>query len=278
MLEQEVTVQRKCNLYLKTCSYNSRNTSSKVRCSQVKLEDGIDDETCELVRGTEVILGEGSDSIRAYLLKAVKNNNETGVLLLSDVCGFEDSSTRDFAYLVACSGYNVLVPDLFRGEPWSKDRPRTEFESWITQRSPEQVSKDIATSAKWMADEFIAAGISKKLGIIGFCYGGGRLIETVARDEEGCFGSAVCFYGTRIDTSLAANVKIPVLFVAGDEDPLCPINLLRDMEKNIRGSKVAIYKGRGHGFAHRPGSPEEDEDAEDAFTLMKNWLHDGLLV
>ncbi|BAS94145.1 Os05g0429500, partial [Oryza sativa Japonica Group] len=46
-----------------------------------------------------------SPGVRAYLLKAVKNNNGTGVLLLSDVFGFEDSATRDFAYRVACHGY-----------------------------------------------------------------------------------------------------------------------------------------------------------------------------
>ncbi|XP_058091210.1 uncharacterized protein LOC131237457 isoform X2 [Magnolia sinica] len=252
--------------------------TSKVTCSQVKLEDGIDDEACELVSGSELILGEGTDSIHAYLLKAVKNNNGAGVLLLSDVYGFEDSSTRDFAYRVACNGYNVLVPDLFRGYPWTKDRPGTEFQSWIAEQAPERVAKDIATSAKWMVDEFVAAGISKKLGIIGFCYGGGRLIETIAQDEDRYFGIAICFYGSRMDTSLAANIKIPVLFVAGDDDPLCPMNVLSEMEKKIRGSKVVIYYGRRHGFAHRPESPEEDEDAENAFIVMRNWLHDCLVV
>lgn len=53
----------------------------------------------------ELSIGEGVDSISAYLLTAVKNNNETGILLLSDIFGFEDSSTRDFAYRVACNGY-----------------------------------------------------------------------------------------------------------------------------------------------------------------------------
>jgi carboxymethylenebutenolidase len=65
-----------------------------------------DDEACELVRGTDVVIGQGDDdSVRAYLLEAVKNNNGTCVLLLSDIFGFEDSATRDFAYRIACHGY-----------------------------------------------------------------------------------------------------------------------------------------------------------------------------
>lgn len=65
-----------------------------------------DDEACELVSGADLVIGEGDDEgVLAYLLKAVKNNNGTGILLLSDIFGFEDSATREFAYRVACHGY-----------------------------------------------------------------------------------------------------------------------------------------------------------------------------
>lgn len=74
----------------------------------LKVEDGINDEACELVNGVELSIGEGADSINAYLFKAVKNNNGAGILLLSDVFGFEDSSTREFAYRVACNGYKYV--------------------------------------------------------------------------------------------------------------------------------------------------------------------------
>lgn len=78
-------------------------------CSKVKIEDASNDEACELVNGLELSLGEGDDSINAYLCTAVKNNNGTGILLLSDIFGFEDSSTRDFAYRVACNGYKYVI-------------------------------------------------------------------------------------------------------------------------------------------------------------------------
>ncbi|TXG53418.1 hypothetical protein EZV62_022587 [Acer yangbiense] len=257
----------------------TRNTACSVSCSLVQVEDGLNDEACELVNGVELSIGEGNDSIQAYLCTAVKNNNETGVLVLSDNFGFEDSSTRDFAYRVACNGYNVLVPDLFRGDPWGKDRPKTMFEQWMAGQDSQRVAKDIATATEWMVNEFMAAGISKKLGIIGFCFGGGRVIEVLARDQGTRFGIGVSFYGTRIDQSLASDIKVPVLFISGDNDPLCQVSIIKDIEKRIgRGSRTDIFEGRGHAFAHRPGSPEEDADAEQAFTIMRNWLHDGLVV
>lgn len=77
----------------------------KIACSLLKLEDDVNDEVCELVNGVELSLEESEDTIHAYLFTAVKNNNGTGLLLLSDIFGFEDSFTRDFAYRVACNGY-----------------------------------------------------------------------------------------------------------------------------------------------------------------------------
>ncbi|GMH31335.1 hypothetical protein Nepgr_033178 [Nepenthes gracilis] len=256
-----------------------RNERCRASYKQIKGEDELNEEACELVNGAELIIGEGDDAINAYLFKAVKNNNGTGILLLSDIFGFEDSFTRDFAYHVACNGYNVLVPDLFRGDPWMRDQPRNLFEQWLSSQDPARVAKDIDASAQWMAAELVAAGISKKLGLIGFCFGGGRLVEALARDESSRFGTGVSFYGTRMDPRAAANVKVPVLFVSGNNDPLCPVGVLTAFEKIIgRGSKVVIFEGRGHGFAHRPESPEEDADADQAFLIMRNWLHDQLAV
>ncbi|KAI0497214.1 hypothetical protein KFK09_020436 [Dendrobium nobile] len=242
----------------------------------VKLEDGVDDEACELVNGTEILIGGSGDSIRAYLFKAVKNNNGTGLLLLSDIFGFEDSSTRDFAYQIACNGYNVLVPDLFRGDPWKKRQPKADFENWLGRQQTERVAKDIELSTKWMVDEFAAARISKKLGLIGFGFGGEHLIETLAKNNY--FGTGVWFYGTTISTSVAEDINVPVLFICGDGDPICPVSLVSEMEKMIKGSRAVIYSGRGHGFAHRPETQEEDRDAEDAFNVLKNWLKDRLIL
>lgn len=98
-------MQRKCNLYHQKSSRRFRDAAGWSPCSQLKVEGGVDDETCELVNGVELVIGEGEDIIKAYLLKAVKNNNGIGILLLSDIFGFEDSSTREFAYRVACNGY-----------------------------------------------------------------------------------------------------------------------------------------------------------------------------
>ncbi|PWA46138.1 carboxymethylenebutenolidase [Artemisia annua] len=268
----------------------------------VQTQDDTDEEACELVNGVELSIGEGSDSVAAYLLTAVKNNNGIGILLLSDIFGFEESSTRDFAYRIACNGYkyvdyllncqigsikglrvrckmgSVLLPDLFNGDPWQKDRPMSSFDPWLATHTQTAI-KNITTSIKWMVDEFFAAGSSKKFGVIGFCFGGGKVIDVLSNDNNDYFALGVSFYGTRIQPSVAAKIKVPVLYITGDEDPLCSVQVLEEIDRdNVGGSKVVVFKGRGHGFVHRPASAEDDQDAEEAFTIMRNWLHNGLVV
>jgi len=58
-------------------------------------------------------------------------------------------------------------------------------------------------------------------------------VETLARDTQSHFGAAVRFYGTRFDPSLASQLKIRVLFIVDENDPLCPVDLLRPMESQI---------------------------------------------
>lgn len=130
-----------------------------------------------------------------------------------------------------------------------------------------------------MADEFTAAGITKKFAVIGFCFGGGRVLDVLAQDKGAFFGTGVSFYGTRMESVGASDVQVPVLFIVGDNDPLCVVGDVENMEKKIgKGSKVVIFQGRGHGFAHRPGSPEEDADAEQAFMIMRDWLCDNVVM
>ena len=74
------------------------------------MKDDDDDDACELVNGMELSIGEQPHhSIPAYLFKAVKNNNGTAILLLSDLFAFQHSSIRDFAYRLACIGFKYAA-------------------------------------------------------------------------------------------------------------------------------------------------------------------------
>jgi len=111
-VRSDVTISVPIQLLKSCCAGHPRIRQlyyGRPHCSQQQAEvagSTVDDDgACELVSGSDLVICEGDDSVSAYLFKAVKNNNGTGILLLSDIFGFEDSATRDFAYRVACNGY-----------------------------------------------------------------------------------------------------------------------------------------------------------------------------
>eukprot|EP00271_Cylindrocystis_brebissonii_P003817 TRINITY_DN1505_c0_g2_i1.p1 TRINITY_DN1505_c0_g2~~TRINITY_DN1505_c0_g2_i1.p1 ORF type:complete len:336 (+),score=60.43 TRINITY_DN1505_c0_g2_i1:266-1273(+) len=248
---------------------------------EAKGEVGEDDAECELVLGKELELGAGASKFGAHLAEAVKNRNGSGVLLLTDVEGYQNDETREFAYRLACFGYSVLVPDLFRGKPWDPSRPKeTEFDEWRSSHPSERVESDIDMAASYLSSTLASYQDlpgKGRMSVLGFCFGGGRLIETLARDDEGRFSAGVFFYGTRFETSLGAKIKVPLLLITGDSDPLCSEEDVRQVAQGVAESKVAVFTERGHAFAHHPKTVEEDEDAEEAFIMAKKWLHDHLL-
>lgn len=151
-----------------------------------------------------------------------------------------------------------------------------EFEDWRAKHPPERVEIDINTAADWLMEEIAAAGVTKKLGLLGFCFGGGRVLEVLARDSRQQYATAVSFYPTRLKDALATQITVPILFISGDRDELCAPDKLHNLAGQIKGSEARVYPGRGHAFAHCP-MPEDDEDAEDAFVAMKSWFHEKLV-
>jgi carboxymethylenebutenolidase len=83
---------------------------------------------------------------------------------------------------VFCS---VLVPDLFRGNPWSKQKSKEQFEERRATHPPDRLENDIKTSADWLSHALFEEGaVTKGLGIVGFCFGGGKGIQALARDTK----------------------------------------------------------------------------------------------
>jgi len=56
--------------------------------------------------------------------------------------------------------------------------------------------------------------VFKKLGVIGFCFGGGKVLEVLGQDQDACFATGHSFYGTRLDvlvgTSDVKNIQTKI--------------------------------------------------------------------
>lgn len=109
-----------------------------------------------------------------------------------------------------------------------------DYEKWRELHSPDRVARDIDVAIEYLVKHF---GSTRKLGAIGFCFGGGRMIETLARDTKNRFGTGAFLYGTRFESSLATQIRAPLLLIAGDGDDLCSPAIVRHLEQTVRGSR-----------------------------------------
>jgi carboxymethylenebutenolidase len=130
---------------------------------------------------------------------------------------------KNFPGCVFCS---VLVPDLFRGNPWSKQKSKEQFEERRATHPPDRLENDIDTSTDWLSHALFEEGaVTKGLGIVGFCFGGGKGIQALARDTKCRTTTGVIYYGTRFDPALAVQIKVPLLLITGDKDPSSPVDV-----------------------------------------------------
>ncbi len=113
-----------------------------------------------------------------------KERDETHVVIvMSDSFGYKDPNTRAVADEVAfiCNTV-VVVPDLFRGQPWigsssSRDHHSADYESWrVNCANEDQAISDAASCALYMKAEYQPASV----GFFGMSYGGGRALELAA--------------------------------------------------------------------------------------------------
>ena len=121
-----------------------------------------------------------------------------GVLLLSDVYGPFTDNTQALADKIAfeCQPVVVLVPDLFRGDPWTmnptvdetttsssveRNEKGKSYEEWRASHPERRVDVDIRAAAAVLRERYAVSSIA----VWGTCYGGGRALEAAAGWYEG---------------------------------------------------------------------------------------------
>lgn len=89
----------------------------------------------------------------------------------------------------------TVVPDLFRGDAWPSGKAMDDsFEVWRARHAYERVHSDIRCAVA----AFRELGFGKPLGLIGFCFGGGRLMSEISLVAKGVNPAvAAAFYPTR---------------------------------------------------------------------------------
>jgi len=200
---------------------------------------------------------QGYGKLRGYLAMPANARGKLPVILVVHENRGLNPHIEDIARRVALDGYIAFAPDaLFPlgGYPGDEDKARELF----GKLDQAKTRADFVTAARLAATLPQASG---KVGVVGFCYGGG--IANYLATQLPDLGAAVAFYGMQPPAAEVAKIRAPLmLHDAGKDERI--LAGWPAYEAALKADKVAyqhfVYAGAEHGF-NNDTTPRYDEAA-----------------
>jgi carboxymethylenebutenolidase len=201
--------------------------------------------------------GGNSGTMRGYLVQPAGNGPFPTVLVVHENRGL-NPYIEDVARRAAVEGFLALAPDgLFPvgGYPGNDDDGRN-LQAGLDQG---KLRTDLVNSARFLKTHKLSTG---KLGVTGFCYGGG-IVNFLAANLGADMHAGAPYYGVAADTASAARIKAPLVCHLAENDER--INATYPaFEAALKSAGVAhqvhTYPGTQHGF-HNNSTPRYSEAA-----------------
>ena len=123
-------------------------------------------------------------------------------------------------------------------------------------------------------DELLRRVPGKKVGAVGFCFGGG-MTWRLLHDGEARLAAAVPFYGPAPDNPDFSKAKAAVLGIYGELD--ARVNVSRDraeaaLKKANLTHEIRTFSGADHAFFNDTGARYNAAAAQEASKAMFDWL------
>ncbi|TGD65602.1 dienelactone hydrolase family protein [Tabrizicola sp. WMC-M-20] len=199
----------------------------------------------------------GHGEVRGYLVRPVAATGKVAAVVVVHENRGLNPYIEDVARRVAKAGYIALAPDGLSsvgGYPGNDEKGR-ELQAQV---DPEKLMNDFFAAIDFLMTHDATTG---KVGITGFCYGGGVAnAAAVAYPELAC---AVPFYGRQAAAEDAPKITAPILLHFAELDTR--INegwpaYEAALQQAGKTYEAHIYPGANHGF-HNDSTPRYDEAA-----------------
>jgi carboxymethylenebutenolidase len=199
---------------------------------------------------------QGNGSIRGYLVRPAKATGKLpGVLVVHENRGL-NPYIEDVARRLGTENFIAFAPDGLTsvgGYPGDDEKGGAAFQK--VDRG--KMTEDFVAAARWLKARPDCSG---KIGVVGFCYGGG-IANTLAVRLGEDLAAAVPFYGAPPPADDVAKIKATILVHHGAMDTRLA-GTWPAYEAALKANHVSyegfIYEGAQHGF-HNDTTPRYDE-------------------
>ncbi|MFO7322236.1 MAG: dienelactone hydrolase family protein [Chloroflexota bacterium] len=213
------------------------------------------------------------EALRGYLSRPEADGQYMGVIVIQEWWGV-NAHIQDVTRRVAGIPAVALAPDLYHGaiaiEPDEARKKAMELDR-------ARAIEEIRAAVEYLAGlEMVAP---KKIGIIGFCMGGGLALHSAARIPE--VGAVVAFYGGSAPAAEDfTNREVAILNIVGEKDTGV-LEKQRKLDTDLRNTPIqhelVVYPGVGHAFFNDTRQEAYSVSAaQDAWARTVDWLRSHL--
>jgi len=228
----------------------------------------------------DVTIRTGDGTAKAGLFRSEtrrKGSEQPGVILYMDAFG-PRPALDGMAERLASHGYVVLVPDLFyrvgtygpfdAKTAFSNEATRQELRGIIQGTSQDMTQRDTAAFLACLAE----AGATGRIGVVGYCMGGGRALTAAAAYPDR-IAAAASFHGGGLASDApdsphrrVSTIKGRVYVGSAGVDGSFPPEQSARLAEALRAAEVdhiiENYVGMGHGWAVPDHGAFNEEGAE----------------
>jgi carboxymethylenebutenolidase len=184
-------------------------------------------------------------SAPGYLAQPADGQPHPGVVVIQEWWGLVPH-IKDVVERFAREGFVALAPDLYHGQ--AADEP-DEARKLAMALDANRAVQEIAAAARYLKKMPNIA--LQKMGVVGWCMGGGLSLSTAAHHAD-LIGAAVVFYGRPLTASDTAKLQVPVLGLYAEHDHGIPVEAVHafevEMQKQHVPHEVHVYPDTSHAF------------------------------
>jgi carboxymethylenebutenolidase len=199
----------------------------------------------------------GNGSIKGYLARPAKNGKLPVVLVIHENRGL-NPYIEDVARRLALANFIAFAPDGLTsvgGYPGSDEKGGAAFRTV----DGKKMTEDFVAAAKWLKAR---PDSTKKLGAVGFCFGGGMVNQLAVRLGAD-LNAGVAFYGRQAGADDVPKISAPLMlqYAGNDQGVNAGIATYESaLKANNKVYTLHMYEGKQHGF-HNDTTPRYDETA-----------------
>lgn len=200
-----------------------------------------------------------------------------GVIVIQEWWGLNDQ-VKGVANMLAKEGFTALSPDFYGGKAAAMGEP-DKAGKLMMELQRDDAAKVARGAAKYLRAQKVVS--SQKVGVIGFCMGGGLAMLTAAVAPDDIAAVVNCYgVGPQQPTDVSG-IRAPVLGIFGGKDHMANAEAIAKLERDLKSAGTMfekhVYPDADHAFLNEQRKDAYREaDARDAWSKIIPFLRQHL--